>query len=175
MERLKLMSRVLNQLFAMAGFLAFVALAAQAQLLSPNAQNRPLVKTDAVQYLFPEQVSVHAGKPSPVTLHFRVVPGLHINSHTPSDQFLIPTAFSIPEGEGMHLAAAMYPPGSTISLAFDPKTKLSVYTGEFIVEARIVAAAGNHLMQGKLRYQACDNNQCMPPKTINVPIDVIGK
>ncbi len=150
-------------------------LAAQAQLISPRAQNRPLVKTDAVQYLFPEQVNLAAGRPSPVTLHFRVAQGLHINSHAPSDQFLIPTAFSIPDGEGMRLAAATYPPGSTISLAFDPKTKLSVYTGEFTIEARIVAAAGNHLMQGKLRYQACDNNQCMPPKTINVPIDVIAK
>jgi hypothetical protein len=30
-------------------------------------------------------------------------------------------------------------------------------------------------MEAKLRYQACDNNACMPPKTITVPIDVIAK
>jgi hypothetical protein len=30
-------------------------------------------------------------------------------------------------------------------------------------------------VQGKLHYQACDQNQCMPPKTIAVAIDVIGK
>lgn len=149
--------------------------AAPAQLVSPDAQRRPLAKADPVQYLFPEQVSVPSGKPSTVTLHFRVAQGLHINSHTPNDQYLIPTVFSIPEGENVRLAAAAYPAGSIISLAFDPKTKLSVYTGDFTVEARIVAAAGNHLMQGKLRYQACDNNQCMPPKTITVAIDVIGK
>ncbi len=100
------------------------------------------MKTDAVQYLFPEQVSVSAGKPSPVTLHFRVAQGLHINSHTPSDQYLIPTAFSIPAGANVRLAAAAYPAGTIISLAFDPKTKLSVYTGEFTIQARIVAAAG---------------------------------
>jgi hypothetical protein len=34
---------------------------------------------------------------------------------------------------------------------------------------------GDHLVEGKLRYQACDRNECMPPKTITVPIDVIGK
>ena len=153
-----------GQVGAVIAALAVATLAAQAQLISPNAQSRPPVKTDAVQYLFPEQVSVSAGTPSPVTLHFRVAQGLHINSNAPSDPYLIPTAFSIPAGENVRLAAAAYPPGSIISLAFDPKTKLSVYTGDFTIQARIVAAAGNHLMQGKLRYQACDNNQCMPPR-----------
>lgn len=155
--------------------LALATLAIQAQLVSPNAPGRSVVKTEAVRYLFPEQVSVAAGRPSPVVLHFRVAEGLHINSHTPKDSFLIPTTFSIPDGEGVRLDAATYPVGDIVSLAIDPKTKLSVYTGEFTIEARIVAAAGNHLMQGKLRYQACDNNQCMPPKTIDVPVDVIGK
>ena len=55
------------------------------------------------------------------------------------------------------------------------KTKLSVYTGEFDILARITATPGNHLVQAKLHYQACDQNECLPPKTINVPIDVIGK
>jgi hypothetical protein len=149
--------------------------AAHAQVIPPAAQNRSIVKTDAVQFLFPEQVSVPAGKPSPVTLHFRVALGLHINSHTPSDEFLIPTDFSIPDGMGVRLGTATYPPGIIVSLAFDPKTKLSVYTGEFDILARIIAMPGNHLVQGKLHYQACDQNQCMPPKTITVPIDVIGK
>jgi hypothetical protein len=155
--------------------LALSLLAGRAQVIPPVAQNRSIVKTDAVQYLFPEQVSVPAGKASPVTLHFRVSQGLHINSHTPSDEFLIPTDFSIPDGMGVRLGAATYPPGTIVSLAFDPKTKLSVYTGEFIIQARILATPGNHLVQGKLHYQACDQNQCMPPKTIDVPIDVIGK
>jgi hypothetical protein len=39
----------------------------------------------------------------------------------------------------------------------------------------LVAAPGNHLVQGKLHYQACDRNECMPPKTITVPIDVIAR
>jgi len=164
-----------KQLFAAVVFLGLTALAASAQVISPAAQNRSIVKTDAVQYLFPEQVSVPAGKLSPVTLHFRVAQGLHINSHTPSDDFLIPTTFSVPDGMGVRLDAATYPPGTIISLAFDPKTKLSVYTGEFVIQARIIATPGNHLIQGKLHYQACDQNQCMPPKAINVPIDVIGK
>ena len=62
-----------------------------------------------------------------------------------------------------------------MSLAADPGTKLSVYTGEFTIRARIVPQAGNHMVEAQLRYQACNQTQCLPPKTITVPIDVIGK
>lgn len=156
--------------------LALSSLAAHAQIVPNGPPNRAsLGNSDAVTYLFPEQVTIAAGKPSPVALHFRVAPGLHINSHTPSQQYLIPTDFSIPDGQGARLAATNYPAGATISLPIDPRTKLSVYTGEFVVQARIMATPGNHLVQARLHYQACNQSQCLPPKTITVPIDVIGK
>jgi hypothetical protein len=154
--------------------LACAALVAHAQIVSTGAQKQS-AKTDAVTYLFPEQVTVAAGKPSTVALHFRVAPGLHINSHTPSEDSFIPTSFSIPADASVRLDGAGYPAGTEITLALDPGTKLSVYTDEFVVQARIVSTPGNHLVEGKLRYQACDNNACMPPKTITVPIDVIAR
>jgi Disulphide bond corrector protein DsbC len=147
--------------------------------LPAHAQNlpasRPIVTSDAVQYLFPEQVTVVSGQSSAVTMHFRVAPGLHINSHTPREDYLIPTTLSIPDGMGVRLKEAAYPSGSDLSLPIDPRTKLSVYTGEFAIQARIVATPGNHLVEARLRYQACDQTQCLPPKTITVAIDVIGK
>ena len=75
----------------------------------------------------------------------------------------------------MRLEWAIYPAGLDYTLPLDPTEKLNVYTGEFVIEARLVAAAGDHLVEAKLRYQACDENACMPPKTITVPIDVAGK
>lgn len=152
--------------------LGLAALAVHSQNFSPN---RSIVKNDAVQYLFPEQVTVPAGQASPVNLHFRIAPGLHINSHTPSEDYLIPTTFSIPDGTGVQLKSASYPAGSDLTLPSDPKTKLSVYTGEFAIQARIIAAPGNHLVEAKLHFQACNDSQCLPPKTIPVAIDVIGK
>lgn len=157
------------------GIAMALAAMAQAQFVSNAPQNRGAAKMDAVQYLFPEQVSLLAGKPGTVALHFRVAQGLHINSHTPSDDYLIPTTFSIPAGGGARLENASYPAGINITLPVDPKTKLNVYTGDFTIQTRLVAAAGNHLVQGRLRYQACDQSQCMPPKTMTVAIDVIGK
>ena len=154
--------------FVLAGALA------QAQTLGGELTGRSITKAPAVEYLFPEQVTVPAGKVSKVSLHFRIAQGLHINSHTPREEYLIPTAFSIPEGAGVRLDGAVYPAGTDFALPLDPKMKLSVYTGEFTIEARIVATAGDHLVEAKLRYQACDNNACMPPKTITAAIDVVG-
>lgn len=156
---------------AITGILVLASLAAQSQIVGSQTQARP----DPVTYLFPEQVTVPAGKSASVELHFRIAQGLHIQSHTPRDEDFIPTEFSIPAGSGVRLDAATYPPASDITLAGDPKTKLSVYTGEFVLQARITATPGDHLVQAKLHYQACDQTQCMPPKTINVPLDVIGK
>jgi len=156
---------------------AALALGAAALMAAGQADTpgRSVLRGAAVEYLYPEQVTVAAGKPSAVALHFRVAPGLHINSHAPRDEFLIPTSFSIPESAGARLESASYPAGSEMTLALDPANKLSVYSGEFVIQARIVAAAGDHLVEARLRFQACDKNACMPPKTIPVAIDVIGK
>ena len=155
--------------------LAFAVVAASAQ--SPLWQDaKPATeKAGAVQYLYPEQITVAAGKSSRMSLHFKVAPGLHINSHTPKDKFLIPTTLTFPDGTGVRLDTAAYPPGKEFALAADPDTKLDVYTGEFAIDGMLTASRGDHLVQAKLRYQACDEAQCMPPKTITVPIDVVGK
>jgi hypothetical protein len=152
-----------------------IGLLTRGQTLSGVRPGRSIAQPAAVEYLYPEQVTVTAGKASEVTLHFRIAEGLHINSHSPREIELIPTTFSIPEGSGVRLEGASYPAGSEFTLPLDPETKLSVYTGEFTIKARIISTAGNHLVEAKLRYQACDKDACMPPKTITVPIDVIGK
>ena len=152
--------------------LGLAALLAHGQSDQPG---RSILKGAAVEYLFPEQVTLPAGKAAQVALHFRIAPGLHINSHTPRDEFLIPTTFSIPEGAGARLEEASYPAGADFTLPLDPNTKLSVYTGDFVIQIRVVAASGNHLVEARLRYQACDKNECLPPKTIPVAIDIIGK
>jgi hypothetical protein len=157
---------------------AVVVSAASAQSplnTGPDAPAHSIVKSNSVQYLYPEQVNVPQGQPTPVALHFRVAAGLHINSHAPREEFLIPTVLSFPAESGVRLDAADYPAGSDLTLASDPGDKLSVYTGDFTIQTRIVAAPGEHLVEAKLHYQACDKSVCLPPKTITVPIDVVGK
>lgn len=140
-----------------------------------NTPTRVLPKTPPVAYLYPEQVHLPAGKPSEVALHFRVIEGMHINSHTPHDDFLIPTTFSIPSGSGVRLESTNYPDGDDITLPSVPRMKLNVYSGEFVVQTHMTAAAGNHLIKGTLHFQACNMSQCLPPQTITAAIDVVAK
>jgi len=157
--------------FGLAGLLA----QGQSGALASDAAGRSIVKRAAVEYLYPEQISLPAGKAAVVALHFRIAAGLHINSHSPKDEFLIPTTLTIPDGSGVRLEEASYPPGADFTMPADPGTKLNVYTGEFVIEAQLMAAPGDHLVEARLRYQACDQNACMPPRTITAAIDVVGK
>lgn len=156
-------------------WLAFPCTVASPQESLTEKPRQSLTKTEAVEFLYPEQVSIPADKGSPVALHFRIKENLHINSHNPREKYLIPTEFSIPDSSGVRLADTSYPAGKDFVLPADQDEKLLVYTGEFTIQATIVASKGNHLIQAKLRYQACDQNACMPPKTIIVPIDVISE
>jgi len=158
-----------------AALAVFAVLSAFAQVQETAKPSRTGAKAEAVQYLYPEQVTVPAGKATAVALHFRIKDGLHINSHQPKDEFLIPTVLSLPESSGVRLESATYPAGTDFVLPVDPGTKLIVYTGDFAIQARVVAQPGDHMVEAKLRYQACDANACLPPKTITVPIDVVGK
>jgi len=158
--------------------LALAALAPQTSS-SPfaNLGDRP-AKAPAVVYLSPDQVTIGADMPSSVDLHFKVGTGLHINSHTPRSEELIPTTLKLSDAPGIHLAKADFPAGTDFTFAATPDTpaeKLSVYTGEFTVHTELVASKGEHRVEATLRYQACTNNLCMPPHSIPVSIDVIAK
>ncbi len=43
----------------------------------------------------------------------------------------------------------VYPAGTAYSFSFDPKEKLDVYTGAFTVKVPVVAAAGEHTIEGR--------------------------
>ena len=122
-----------------------------------------------VTYAAEPQV-VKAGKPGVIELHFRVREGFHVNSHTPKSELLIPTAIKLQPADGVKASDVVYPAATQYSFAFEPKEKLDVYTGLFTVKVPIVAAAGEHTIDGTLRYQACDNAACYPPKTLPVQV-----
>ncbi len=122
-----------------------------------------------------EPQTVPAARRAVLELRFQIVPGFHINSHTPNSQFLIPTALTLQPAPGVKLGAPQYPAGVPYSFAFDPADKLDVYAGDFIIRLSVVAAAGDHAIDGTLKYQACDNASCYPPKTLPVRIVFTAK
>jgi hypothetical protein len=156
--------------------LVFGAIAGRDQAPFGDLQAKSEVaKPAAVSYLFPEQVTVVAGKATQVDLHFKIAEGLHVNSHQPHTEDLIPTTLKFSNGDSVQATKIVFPAGEDYAFAASPGEKLSVYSGEFILHTELIAARGDHLVQATLRYQACNHNTCMPPHSIPVAIDVIAK
>jgi Disulphide bond corrector protein DsbC len=149
-------------------------MAASAQVMKDPPLPLPVAAT-AVQFLAPEQVTIPARHATQIDLHFRVADGLHINSHAPLDKSLIPARLAVIEAQGLNVTAVDFPPGTEYALQFSPKQKLSVYTGDFVLHAHLTAQPGQHVLDGALRYQACDQNACMPPHTLAVSVTVAAQ
>lgn len=117
-----------------------------------------------------EQQTVTAGRKANVELHFKVLDGYHVNSHTPKSDFLIPTELKAQPATGVTLTAPVYSTGQEFSFSFSPTEKLDVYSGDFFVKLPIVATAGEHTLDATLHYQACDHAACYPPKSLPVQV-----
>lgn len=122
-----------------------------------------------------EAQTIVAGKPAELKVHFAVQQGFHINSHTPRSAVLIPTKLAVEDDPAVVTRAVDFPKGTEYSFAFDPKEKLDVYTGDFVLTLHLTARAGPHSVKGALRYQACDAAACYPPKLLAVEVPFTAK
>jgi len=120
--------------------------------------------------------TVTRGKANAVTLEFHVQSGFHINSNKPAAEYLIPTTLRLDPPTDIMVGKTTYPPGKVMTFAFAPDEKLSVYSGNFTVAVSVMPLASvlptKYEFHGNLRYQACDNAACYPPKTLPVRFEV---
>jgi hypothetical protein len=121
-------------------------------------------------------VTAQRTKQTMVEINFRVPPGYHVNSNTPKSEFLIPTTLRIEVPTDIILGKTQYPAGTDMTFPFSPDEKLSVYSGDFTIAVGVhplhAVVPGKYAMHGVLRYQACDNSACYPPKTLPVNFEV---
>jgi hypothetical protein len=122
------------------------------------------------------KVQLQAGGSTSVEMDFRIGSEFHINSHHPKADYLIPTALKLSAPEQVTVADLKYPAGEEMSFAFSPNEKLSVYSGDFSINAVLKASAkvpaGSYPVKGELRFQACDHSACYPPRSIPVQFQV---
>jgi hypothetical protein len=121
----------------------------------------------------PPKVSGKRGEAVQVRIPVRIQPGFHVNSNTPSEEYLIPLKVTWTELSALQGGEVAYPKPTQEKYQFSPKP-LSVFTGNFDLGVRFkvapTAPAGPGIAVGKLRYQACNDKACFPPKTIEVRV-----
>ena len=121
----------------------------------------------------PQKVSAKRGAAVQATITLSVQPGYHVNSNTPSDEYLIPLKLTWKSTGALEAGPVVYPKPSMEKYEFSEKP-LSVFTGRFDVMAKFKIAAnapaGPGAASGQLRYQACSDKACYPPKTVEVTV-----
>jgi len=103
------------------------------------------------------------GRSATIHLEVRVAHGWHVNSHKPSEEYLIATTATLDKAEGLSASEPVYPPGKLKKFAFSEKP-LSVYEGVFLVDIPVSwTGTAPASFAGVVHFQACNDAQCLPP------------
>lgn len=98
--------------------------------------------------------------------------GLHVNSYSPKSEYAIPTRVSV-SASGANAFGVTYPPGKMRKFSFSD-TPISVYEGRAVFGFKVTVPKGfrgNYLnVKTSVRYQACTDEVCYPPKTKTITI-----
>jgi len=120
----------------------------------------------------PDPLTAKRGSSMTEKLELAVLPGFHVNSDKPKDEFLIPLKLTWTAGP-LEAADVNYPKAEEIKVG---NQMVTVFTGKFALETKFQVPAnapkGNAVMLGKLRYQACNNEMCFRPSSVDVRLPV---
>jgi uncharacterized protein YcnI len=120
---------------------------------------------------------VPRGKEFQVAVVAEIARGFHMNSHHPSDAYLIPTTLTPQLPAGFKLLDTQYPDGPGEKFSFSPDKPLDVYSGSVTIKLRLLAetsaALGPTAIPMTLRYQACNDSTCLPPVKLPVEAKIV--
>lgn len=122
---------------------------------------------------FTDLASYAAGTPVRIAAVVTIDDGWHIQSHTPSYDYLIPTELALELPEGWPEAVIRYPAHVMWQSQFaeDP---LAAYEHEAVIHVDVELptdlATGGVDVPVELLYQACDELVCLPPTTAETTV-----
>jgi DsbC/DsbD-like thiol-disulfide interchange protein len=163
----------LKKLIVLACLLLLAAACAKQPQSTTN--HAPIASTDVVK-VTPEELTLAKGSSGDVVVHLQIQDGYHINANPPSFSYLKATELNITPAAGVSVDFLTYPDPLTKKFSFADEP-LKVYEGNTAVKAKLKAAAsaeaGKHNLSAKLNVQACDDQVCYAPGTIDLTIPVV--
>jgi len=99
--------------------------------------------------------------------------GYHVNANPPTFAYLRATELELAQTAGISVSFIVYPDPITKSFEFAEKP-LAVYEGSTTIKVKLKAdksaQVGTQNLSGKLRVQACDEQVCYAPGTLDVSL-----
>ena len=109
-----------------------------------------------------------------LAIRLSVDEGWHVNSHLPTQDYLIATALSLPD-DWASLGPVQYPPGQQVRLSISDEP-LSVYQGSILIDAAVQvpkdAKLGPHELTLALAPKCATTRSCLQPQTLRLAIPV---
>jgi len=122
----------------------------------------PVVTVRAV----PPSGTVEAGSVAVVTVELSIRSPYHINSNQPLEEYLIPTSLNLEPVSGLEIQDILFPVAAIKKLEVSD-SPMALFEGTVNIEVQVVPAASlagrDVVLQGTVRYQACDDTTCLPP------------
>lgn len=122
------------------------------------------------------QDRIHAGSVVAAAIVADIKPGWHINSPAPADENMIATTVAIERGNVLDSVAVRFPQGHEMQFGF-AESPLEVYDGTLLISLKLHIAStlhpGVYAVPITLRYQACNDNVCLPPASVSAVLDLV--
>lgn len=116
--------------------------------------------------------TVTKGKVARATVVLSIPGGLHVNSSRPGSEYAIPTTVRA-SASGVRIGAVTYPRGKNRKFGFS-ENAINVYEGRasftFPVTVPVNFSGSTLRVNVTVRYQACTDEVCYPPKTKRVTL-----
>ncbi|HER20435.1 MAG TPA: hypothetical protein ENO14_05255, partial [Chromatiales bacterium] len=103
-----------------------------------------------------------------VEVRLVIDPGFHVNANPASEDYLVPTRITAPDGE---IGPIDYPPGQPFRAAFATES-IDVYEGELTLRVPIVGDVPERL---QIEIQACDDEVCLAPDKLEIDVGRDGQ
>jgi len=103
-----------------------------------------------------------------------IEPGWHINSARPLDSFAIPTELLI-ESPALRIERIDYPAHELHKFSFNEGKELAVYQNTIGIPFTATKLAASGPVRLSLRYQACNDRLCLPPKSAVLDANFTGQ
>jgi DsbC/DsbD-like thiol-disulfide interchange protein len=143
-----------RSLFLSLLFFIFLAVAANGQSVTGSIENGTVAR----------------GQKARGTILMTIPGGLHVNSNRPSSEYAIPTVVTV-RSSGIRLSRVSYPRGKNRKFQFS-ENSINVYEGRvsfpFTVTVPENFKGKTIRVNASVKYQACTDEVCYPPKTKNI-------
>ncbi len=142
---------------------------------APPVADAPTVNPTPAQIVraSADAVKLKAGASGATQVRLQIADGYHINANPATFSYLKATELEVAAGAGLTPGKPAYPPPVLKKFKFAPQP-LAVYEHEAMIRVPLRAGAtqGTQTLHTRVQVQACDEEKCFPPTTVETDIAV---